>query len=138
MVNKYKAKQVCVETVAYQNSQYGLINVARRNKKAGEIWFKLIGEKHKAQMHKVDRIIHGLEPLFDEKKVHFKKQHLEAIKEFMEFPQSEHDDIPDTLWLALNRSKRCPAKVFPTIGYSEHVKRRKKKRDMHIDALTMA
>lgn len=137
---KYRIKQMCIETVAFQNSMLGLIK-----KKLQELvavrkchWFKIVGEKHRAQMDKTDRLS-MMEVRFDQGQVYFKENsNLQMIKEFTEFPQGEHDDTVDGLWLAINRAKRCGTKTLPTMARRDAEARRRYSKPVYIDAMSAA
>ncbi len=110
LAKKYHAKKVVIETTGYQHTLY-----AETKKKAAEreIWSKIAPELQKNTGTKDERI-EMLEPRFSSGRMHLADVGMTAlISELHDFPQSEHKDCLDALWLAVTGARRCPHSSIP-------------------------
>jgi len=96
---KYKPiKRVNIETIAYQEMLRDYI--MRESKKRGMFLPGIEKGIKGYTQKKKDRLFEGLQPMFRQKAVHCKKEHIDFISELMDFPKGAHDDTIDAFWLA--------------------------------------
>lgn len=105
LAGKYNVRACTIEVIGTQRWMYN--EVRKRQRELGQ-WFKLIPEKHSSQMSKQERCAILLEPRFDSGALRLRKDMLELQTELQQFPQGEHDDIVDALWLALAYARPAP------------------------------
>ncbi|HDY64945.1 MAG TPA: hypothetical protein ENH84_01775 [Phycisphaerae bacterium] len=110
LAKTYHAKKVVIETTGYQHTLYA---ETKRKAAEREIWSKIAPELQKNTGTKDERI-EMLEPRFSSGRMHFADVGMTAlISELHDFPQSEHKDCLDALWLAVTGARRCPHKSIP-------------------------
>lgn len=107
LAQKYRARSVTVETVGTQRWMFN--EIRKHQRKIGQ-WFKLIAEAHRSQQSKATRCAIEIEPRVDAGALHVRPNHTELLAEMHDFPEAEHDDLTDGLWLAVHNARRSPKK----------------------------
>lgn len=96
-VRRFTPLKVGIESVSYQNT---LLYWTKEMMNKHKIWF--IVEEIKRGRRNKDSFIHGLQPLFDQHRIHIKAWMSELINELLMYPKGAHDDIIDDLSMQLN------------------------------------
>lgn len=132
LARKYDPNLVVIETIGDQNTTFMYFREVQRT---SNHWFRMVPEKHRRQESKQERITGDLEPRFNAGAFFFKSSgQAQAVQEFVEFPQADHDDIPDSIQMAVHHSRRCPHQVLPNQSTNE----RERDEEYEFDALTAA
>ncbi len=108
IVDKYaelRPKRMTIETVGYQEA---LRQHTRKLMKERGLYIPGLEKGIKPRNAKSERLL-SLVPLFAQGKFFFRPQDLEAQKEFLSYPKGKHDDVMDSVYMALDRAKPCRA-----------------------------
>lgn len=95
--------QVLIETIAYQEA---LKTEVERRSKEENLYIPII--EVKPHTDKLMRIA-SLAPLIENGTLRFRREQRDAIRQFVQFPKADHDDIPDILAQLVDAVR----KVFP-------------------------
>ena len=95
-----------IETVAYQEALRANV---RKMMQEQDIYIPGLEKGIKPRNKKSERLF-SLVPMFARGQFFFRTQDLEAQKEFLSYPKGKHDDIMDSVWIALEGAKPCRKK----------------------------
>lgn len=94
---KWRPKIICVEVVAYQRTLAWLLRQAMQQARRYYVIKELPADKRS----KYDRIVDALSgPAFNGA-LHVRKEHVEFIQQFSEYPDVNHDDILEVIAIAV-------------------------------------
>lgn len=103
---KYRPRRMRIETVAYQEALRANV---RKMMQEQDIYIPGLEKGIKPRNKKSERLF-SLVPMFARGQFFFRTQDLEAQKEFLSYPKGKHDDIMDSVWIALEGAKPCRKK----------------------------
>ena len=118
MVKKYHPKLVTVETIGHQKTTYHAIKNEMRLK---NFFFSLQTQNMGSIDSKVVKVSETLEPRWHNGAVYLRPGMYEFEEEQKDFPQAEHDDLLDGLWLSVVNSRPCSARSLHSTGESSYV-----------------
>ena len=102
MCNKWRPKKVLVESVAYQRTLAWLLRKAMQS--AGRYW---LIEEFVDKRSKYNKILDGITGPASERKLYVnKKDHGEFISQFVTYDKVQHDDVIETVAIALTSLQR--------------------------------
>lgn len=101
--NTYKPRLFIIEKVGMQVIyEYYLKNEMRRR----NIFLRVKGEPVPTRISKEEKLRNALQPIYASGVMHHKNHQTNLEEELVTFPNSKHDDILDSLWLASKYSRK--------------------------------
>jgi|TARA_Y100000310_G_scaffold296277_1_gene328405 predicted phage terminase large subunit-like protein len=103
---KYRPKRMKIETTAYQEALRATVRSIMLQE---NLYIPGIEKGVKPRTRKSERLI-SLVPMLAKGEFYFRPEDITAQKEFLSYPKGKHDDVLDSIWVALEGSRPCRIK----------------------------